>query len=113
MTTGTAQFLLTSAALEQVRRKLSRPGQTGRVLALRVVRSGCNGYGYDMNLVPSANPEDLSWEQDGITLATDPESAKLLTGTELDYAKSELGGSFTFRNPNAKSACGCGTSFSA
>lgn len=106
-------FVLTPSALEQVKKKLARPGQEARVLAVRVVKGGCSGMGYDLNLVGAPKPDDLTWEQDGVTVATDPDSVKYLTGTQVDYAKSEFGGAFMFRNPNAKSSCGCGTSFSS
>jgi iron-sulfur cluster assembly accessory protein len=103
---------LTAAALAQVRRTLARGNRESHVLAIRVVRAGCNGYGYDVQVQAAAREGDLQWTQEGVVMATDAESVKLLQGTEIDYARSDLGGSFTFSNPNARSTCGCGTSFS-
>ena len=78
----------------------------------RVVPSGCSGFGYDLNLVQDAKPGDTSWEQEGIKMATDPMSLQYLGGTSVDYVSSSTGEGFKFNNPNAKSSCGCGQSFS-
>lgn len=102
---------LTASAVEQVKRRMARAGATK--LALRVVKGGCNGLEYDMKLVSEANPSDVQWTQDGVELVSDADSLKVLAGTQLDYEKSDIGGAFKFNNPNAKSSCGCGTSFAA
>jgi iron-sulfur cluster assembly protein len=66
-----------------------------------------------LNLVKEAAAGDLVFEQDGIQIATDALSAQYLGGTVVDYVTSVQGAGFKFSNPNAKSTCGCGTSFSA
>ena len=103
---------LTERACAQVREVIKSQGFEGYVLAIRVAPAGCSGLGYDLNLVKDAKPGDLVWEQEGVLLATDPMSGQYLAGTEVDYQSGVTGAGFKFLNPNAKSSCGCGTSFS-
>jgi iron-sulfur cluster assembly accessory protein len=104
---------LTAAAVAQVKTVIAQQGFEGYVLAVRVVAAGCSGLGYDLNLIKESKEGDLVWAQDGVALATDALSQKYLSGTEIDYVKSDTAAGFKFLNPNAKSSCGCGTSFSA
>jgi iron-sulfur cluster assembly accessory protein len=104
---------LSAGALAQVKDVIVQQGFEGYVLAVRVVPAGCSGLGYDLNLVKESKPGDFVWQQEGVTIATDAVSAKYLTGTLVDYVRSETAAGFKFSNPNAKSSCGCGTSFSA
>jgi iron-sulfur cluster assembly accessory protein len=76
------------------------------------VPAGCSGFGYDLNLVKDVAPGDVVGEQDGIRLVTDALSQQYLAGTEVDYVVGTTTAGFKFENPNAKSTCGCGTSFS-
>ena len=55
----------------------------------------------------------IVWEQDGVKIATDEMSQQYIGGTEVDYVSGLQGAGFKFNNPNAKSSCGCGSSFSA
>jgi len=87
-------------------------GFEGYYLSVRVVPAGCSGFGYDLNLVKDVAPGDVVGEQDGIRLVTDALSQQYLAGTEVDYVVGQTGQGFKFENPNAKSTCGCGTSFS-
>lgn len=103
---------LTPAAVTQVKNVIDAQGFEGYYLSIRVVPSGCSGFGYDLNLVKDAKPDDLSWEQDGVKVVTDALSTQYLTGTEVDYVVGETGSGFKFNNPNARSSCGCGSSFS-
>jgi iron-sulfur cluster assembly protein len=82
------------------------------LVAVRVVPAGCSGLGYDLNLVKESKPGDVIWEQGGLQICTDPVSQKYLTGTQMDYVTGDHASGFKFSNPNAKSSCGCGTSFS-
>ena len=103
---------LTAKAVAQVKDVMTQQGFEGYYLTIRVVPAGCSGLGYDLNLVKDSKPGDLLWEQEGIKLCTDPVSVKYLTGTEVDYQVTDTAAGFKFQNPNAKSSCGCGTSFS-
>ena len=103
---------LTAKALDQIKDVMKSQSFEGYFLTVRVVPAGCSGLGYDLNLMKESKPGDLIWEQDGVQLCTDPISSKYLAGTEVDFQKTETGAGFKFSNPNAKSSCGCGTSFS-
>jgi iron-sulfur cluster assembly accessory protein len=102
---------LTEAAVKQVKEVIKAQGFEGYYFSIRVVPAGCSGLGYDLNLVKETKPSDLTWEQDGVRIATDALSSKYLDGTKVDYVTSVTGAGFKFENPNAKSSCGCGTSF--
>ncbi|NBD10603.1 MULTISPECIES: iron-sulfur cluster assembly accessory protein [Corallococcus] len=108
---ATAPVVLTAAALAQVKTVIQAQGFQGYFFSIRVVPSGCSGLGYDLNLVKETKAGDQLWEQDGVKIATDALSAQYLSGTHIDYVTSITGAGFKFENPNAKSSCGCGTSF--
>ncbi len=108
----TCSLLLTPRAVEQVKHVMKSQGFEGYLFAVRVAPSGCSGFGYDLNLVKEAKEGDLVWEQDGIKLTTDALSERYLSGTEVDFVSGLQGEGFKFSNPNAKSSCGCGQSFS-
>jgi iron-sulfur cluster assembly protein len=108
-----AIFSLTERAVLQVKEVIKQQGFDGYYLTVRVVPAGCSGLGYDLNLVKESKPSDLLWDQDGVKLCTDGLSVGYLKGTQIDYQVSATGAGFKFENPNAKSSCGCGTSFTA
>jgi iron-sulfur cluster assembly accessory protein len=103
--------VLTAAAIAQVKKVIQDQGFQGYFFSIRVVPSGCSGLGYDLNLVKESKAGDQQWEQDGVSIVTDALSAQYLGGTQIDYVTSITGAGFKFENPNAKSSCGCGTSF--
>ena len=86
----------------------------GRALMLRVAveGGGCSGFQYQFDLVDTAQPDDLSIERDGATALIDEMSLVLLKGSEIDFVDELAGAEFRVRNPNAKTSCGCGVSFS-
>ncbi len=106
-------MVLTQGAVNQVRDIMASQKLEGHYLTVRVVPAGCSGLGYDLNLVKETQQGDVVWEQDGIMMATDALSTQYLKGTQVDYFKSDTQSGFKFENPNAKSSCGCGSSFSA
>jgi iron-sulfur cluster assembly accessory protein len=110
--TPTTPVRLTEAAVAQVKKVIQDQGFQDYYFSIRVVPAGCSGLGYDLNMVREAKPGDLTWEQEGVKIATDALSNKYLMGTEIDFVSSVTGAGFKFNNPNAKSSCGCGTSFS-
>ena len=103
---------LTARAVEQVKAVQKQQGFEGYYLSVRVQPAGCSGFGYDLNLVKDVSANDVVGEQDGIRLVTDALSQQYLAGTEVDYVVGTTAQGFRFENPNAKSTCGCGTSFS-
>lgn len=84
----------------------------GAGLRVAVEGGGCSGFQYEINIAPAANGDDLVIERDGARLFIDPVSLPFLLGSEVDWVDELIGASFKVKNPNAKSACGCGVSFS-
>ena len=86
----------------------------GRPVMLRVAveGGGCSGFQYQLDLVDEAQPGDLKIERDGAAAVIDEVSMVLLKGSEIDFVDELAGAEFKVRNPNAKSSCGCGVSFS-
>jgi iron-sulfur cluster assembly accessory protein len=86
----------------------------GRPLMLRVAvdGGGCSGFQYRFDLVEAAEADDLKVERDGAAAVVDSFSLDLLRGSEIDFADDLAAAEFRVRNPNAKSSCGCGVSFS-
>ena len=86
----------------------------GKALMLRVAveGGGCSGFQYQFDLVDEAQPDDLRIERDGAAALVDEMSLVLLKGSEIDFVDELAGAEFRVRNPNAKTSCGCGVSFS-
>jgi iron-sulfur cluster insertion protein len=86
----------------------------GRPLMLRVAvdGGGCSGFQYRFDLVEAVEEDDLKIERDGAAALVDVVSLALLKGSEIDFVDELAGAEFRVRNPNAKSSCGCGVSFS-
>jgi iron-sulfur cluster assembly accessory protein len=82
------------------------------MLRVAVDGGGCSGFQYRFDLVDSAQPDDLKVERDGAAALVDVISLALLKGSEIDFVDELAGAEFRVRNPNAKSSCGCGVSFS-
>jgi iron-sulfur cluster assembly accessory protein len=96
-------------------RRINAIGQTeGRPVMLRVAvdGGGCSGFQYRFDLVEAVEPDDLKIERDGAAALVDVISLALLKGSEIDFVDELAGAEFRVRNPNAKSSCGCGVSFS-
>jgi iron-sulfur cluster assembly protein len=116
-TTETAGFALslTEEAAEQVRNFFAAEELTDETAALRVsvLPGGCSGFEYGLE-VDEESPagDDFIIESHGVRLIIDPFSAQYLSGVVIGYHSSFQGSGFTFSNPNATGACGCGTSFS-
>jgi iron-sulfur cluster assembly accessory protein len=86
----------------------------GRPLMLRVAVAGggCSGFQYEFDLVDQADEDDVRVERDGAAALVDVVSLALLKGSEIDFVEELVGAQFRVHNPNAKSSCGCGVSFS-
>ncbi|MBS0333068.1 MAG: iron-sulfur cluster insertion protein ErpA [Proteobacteria bacterium] len=86
----------------------------GKPLMLRVAveGGGCSGFQYQFDLVEAAQPDDFTVERDGAAAVVDEMSLVLLKGSEIDFIDELAGAEFRVRNPNAKTSCGCGVSFS-
>jgi iron-sulfur cluster assembly accessory protein len=103
---------LTPKAVEMVKDAMEREGLQGYGIRVGVVGGGCSGFQYSMDFENSAKDGDLSFEQDGVRLFIDPMSTMYLQNVTVDYVVGLQGAGFKFSNPNAKTTCGCGSSFS-
>ena len=83
------------------------PASSEKGLRVAVEGGGCSGFQYDFSFDNSAKEDDL--QQDNILI--DKTSADLLKGSEVDFVKELIGDSFKINNPQSKSSCGCGVSF--
>lgn len=105
---------ITENAAKQIHRMLARRqrGETG--LRVGIKAGGCSGHEYTFGWEAAPKPTDAVFETpDGAKVYVDPRSLRLLEGTVLDYDTGLLSKGFLLSNPNAKSTCGCGVSFSA
>jgi iron-sulfur cluster insertion protein len=84
----------------------------GTMLRVSVEGGGCSGFQYQFDLVERPEADDLRVERDGAAALVDEVSLALLKGSEIDFVDELAGAEFRIRNPNAKSSCGCGVSFS-
>jgi iron-sulfur cluster insertion protein len=102
---------LSTAAADRLKAIARREG---RPLMLRVAvdGGGCSGFQYRFDLVSEAEADDLTIERDGARALVDVVSVALLKGSEIDFVDELAAAEFRVRNPNAKSSCGCGVSFS-
>jgi iron-sulfur cluster insertion protein len=108
---ATADVTLSPAAAARIRHI---GAQEGRPIMLRVAveGGGCSGFQYQFDLVDEVQDDDLRVELDGAAALVDVVSLALLKGSEIDFVDELAGAEFRIRNPNAKSSCGCGVSFS-
>ena len=104
---------LTEKATQQVKKLLEDQNLHGVFLRMGVKGGGCSGMSYLLEFDSEKTPHDKEFDIDGVKVVVDKKSYIYLNGTTLDYVTQGLTGGFTFVNPQAKSSCGCGTSFSA
>jgi len=102
---------LSPSAAARVAQIAARQGKQA-ILRLSVEGGGCSGFQYRFGLDEAVDAEDLSVEQDGVTLVVDPMSLYLVRGGTVDYVENLGGAAFKVENPNATAGCGCGSSFS-
>jgi iron-sulfur cluster assembly protein len=106
-------LVLTETAVKQVKQLMEAQKLENVYLRMGVKGGGCSGLSYSLEFDNEVGPHDKKFEIDGIPVVCDAKSYLYLNGITLDYVQQGLTGGFTFVNPNAKSSCGCGTSFSA
>ena len=105
-------FRVTNRAHAQITEIAAREGRPEAGLRLAVEAGGCSGFQYKFELEDAPAEEDLVVGDGPGRVFVDPVSLDLLAGAELDWADELIGAHFAIRNPQAVSACGCGTSFS-
>jgi iron-sulfur cluster assembly protein len=83
-------------------------------LRVGVKGGGCSGFSYMLDLTEDAKADaDEELESNGVKILIDDKSLLYLDGTEIDFRDEVMGRGFVFKNPNATSTCGCGSSFQA
>jgi iron-sulfur cluster assembly accessory protein len=110
---GERMVTLTPVATEKVREIMSQQNPLPTGLRVAVVGGGCSGFTYHMAFENQANESDNVYEYEGLKVLVDQMSEMYLDGVEIDYVESLEGAGFKFNNPNVRSTCGCGASFSA
>ena len=109
---------VTEKAANAVKRILSDQVQNGSLpekvyLRMRVVGGGCSGFQHKLDLDPNVNPKlDDIYEIHGVSVVVDKRSSMYLGGVQVDYHDELTRSGFSVSNPNAKTTCGCGSSFS-
>ena len=103
---------LTEKAVGHIKNLLQSQNKANYGLRVGVVGGGCAGLSYKFDFEENPKEQDQVVEQEGVKLFLDPKSYLFINGMTIDYHSDLMSSGFTFHNPNAKSACGCGTSFS-
>jgi iron-sulfur cluster assembly accessory protein len=110
-TAAPARFSVSERAAQRIAEIVSADARRP-ALRVAVLAGGCSGFQYRFELDQAPQPDDVVIERAGARVLVDPASLDLLAGAELDFTDALMGSHFAVRNPNATSACGCGTSFS-
>jgi iron-sulfur cluster assembly protein len=108
---GTAEIQLTQKAIEMAKKAIERRSQATFGLRLGVRGGGCSGVSYAIEFADKARGRDHVFTFQGLAIVVDPKSLIYLRGSVLDYEVKLMQHGFKFRNPNEKSGCGCGESF--
>ena len=103
---------LTPKAVTKVKEIMSQQDPQPLGLRVAVVGGGCSGFSYQMNFENQSNGIDKNYEFDGLKVFVDQASLMYLNGTRIDFVETLEGAGFKFENPNVKTTCGCGSSFS-
>ena len=103
---------ITDAAASKVKKLIEEEGNSNLNLRVTVSGGGCSGFQYGFEFDENVADDDIKIEKDGITMLIDSMSMQYLAGCEVDYLDGLEGSRFVINNPNAKTTCGCGSSFS-
>ena len=109
-------ILLTEKAATEIKKIVKEQGlpETETRLRVGVKGGGCSGFSYMLDLTEDpARDMDEELDSHGIKILVDATSLLYLSGTEIDFKDEIMGRGFVFKNPNATSTCGCGSSFQA
>jgi len=104
---------LSDSAVTRLQKLLAERGTPNAALRIQVKGGGCSGMQYDMSWAEQPKERDKIFERDGVRVLIDSKSYLYLVGTILDYQETLMESGFQLVNPNAKTTCGCGQSFTA
>lgn len=102
---------LTESAQSKILEVLTEEGPDAK-LRMFVQGGGCSGFSYGFGIDNEALSDDIIVSSGAVTVLVDPDSAEMLNGAVVDYKDDLEGARFAITNPQAKSCCGCGSSFS-
>ena len=102
---------VSETAASKISELLIEENKGGSGLRVFVQGGGCSGFQYGLMIEETPGSGDQVIESNGIRLFVDPISIRYLKGAEVDFVDNIAGGGFTIKNPNARSTCGCGQSF--
>ncbi len=108
----TAPITLTTNAIAKVKEIMAQQNPAPAGLRVGVQGGGCSGFSYTMAFENAAGMMDKTFDMDGLKVYVDATSLMYLNGCRVDYVETLEGAGFKFENPNVKSTCGCGSSFS-
>jgi iron-sulfur cluster assembly accessory protein len=111
-TTKKAPVTLTTKAIAKVKEIMAQQDPVPAGLRVGVVGGGCSGFSYSMSFENAAGLMDKVFDMEGLKVYVDATSLTYLTGCTVDYLETLEGAGFKFDNPQVKSTCGCGSSFS-
>ena len=104
---------VTDAAADKIKVMLSTQGNEGHGLRMGVMGGGCSGFQYKLAFEELEGDMDQVFEINGVKIFIDMKSSLYLNGVTLDYQDGLMESGFKIENPNARTTCGCGESFSA
>lgn len=102
----------TDAAARKVKNLVADEENPDMKLRVYITGGGCSGFQYGFTFDDKINDGDMTIEKSGVALVVDPMSLQYLVGGSVDYTEGLEGSRFVVTNPNAKTTCGCGSSFS-
>ena len=104
---------ITNRALEQIKKIIKTAPQDTDGILVGVDKTGCSGYAYKLEFAKKSEVQNYDIiSKDGLKVYIEPKATMFLIGSEMDYSSDKLASRFVFNNPNEKSSCGCGESFS-
>lgn len=105
------QIFVSASAAEQIKKQLIKRGTPDAYVRVGVKGGGCSGFSYVFRFEDAVQNRDLIFETEGVRIITDSKSIVLLNGLTLEWENTLMNQGFKFVNPNEKSRCGCGHSF--
>lgn len=103
---------ISESAARRIAHLLAQEGRPNLKLRISVSGGGCSGFQYGFDFDDKINEDDIVLERDGAAVVIDGTSIACMAGAEIDFVEDLVGASFSVKNPNAVSSCGCGNSFS-
>ena len=111
MNQAATPILVTEAAIRRAQVLIEEEENPDLKLRVFVTGGGCSGFQYGFSFDENKNDGDMEILEEGVQILIDPMSFQYLMGAEIDYLEGLQGARFVINNPNAKTTCGCGASF--